>query len=36
MNVKSNTPISEIMGMIQVQYAEVVGYKVCQITRLSL
>ncbi len=36
MNVKSNAPIKEIRSMIQIQFAENVGYKVCQQARLGL
>jgi hypothetical protein len=35
-NVEANTPVAEIRSMIRIQYAEVVGYKVCQIARLGL
>jgi len=36
MNVKSDTPIKEIQSMITIQFAENVGYKVCQLARLGL
>lgn len=36
MNVKADTPIKEIQPMIRIQFAENVGYKVCQVARLGL
>jgi hypothetical protein len=36
MNIKANTPIKDIQAMIRIQFAENVGYKVCQVARLGL
>lgn len=36
MNIKANTPVKDIQSMIRIQFAENVGYKLCQVARLGL